>query len=243
VCAELSPTIQVELMRLAERNVLGEGEIICELEEVLYLDRLGVLVVTDLRVLFVRSGFLRRRTEITSIGLDDVKSVEAIEDPLRLRKWGMVSIVRRSGYMNRADFGSIRGGHSRAEEITRTILRQREYLERGTRAHDARDSPAAVASEDEGTPRLDVLLGWGVESYVNRHGGRLYVWGEPIGELEWMKASTTPPETVGFVRFDGINAFELYVEENLVNAPHLRLARRWFPRPGIAVDTGLVLAQ
>lgn len=87
-----------------------------------------------------------------------------------------------------------------------------------------------------------VLIGRGVASYVNSHGGCLYVWGDPVGGFEWMKASTERPEGVELALVASVREFELCMEKDLIGARRLRLARRWWlPGGGVVVDTGLVV--
>jgi hypothetical protein len=165
-------------------------------------------------------------------------------------------IMRRSDPASAADvvpneatperflFERIDGGDARAEELAATILRQKGILAKAPRTRSEDESACSdgdTGAEDE--YELPVMLGRGVIDWVEAHGGRLYVWGDPFSDVfETMKASAVRPPGVDFVRSNAVTDFELHVERGLRNAGGVRLGRRWFGlRDGISVDTHFVL--
>jgi len=55
-----------------------------------------------------------------------------------------------------------------------------------------------------------------------------------------MKASSTRPADVDFVRSDAVTEFALFVEADMSWTRPIHLGRRWFGfRGGVEVDTGL----
>ncbi len=245
--AKLDASAWRELRRLDELRLLDDGEILCEVEAAGIATRAGAIIVTDQRVLFVSTTLLRKQTRVDSIPLREIRNAEASSRRGLGREHGELTLgLSGSGQADRTvRFEAIPGGQTRAEEIARTILRQHQYLQRRVEdplfippSSDAGAEPQTAEAE----PRLRISLGRGVESYVKAHGGRLYVWGDPVGGFQWIKTSAEPPEGLDFVRFDGVDTFELYVDESMRDARPLRLARRWWlPGGGIVVDTGLVM--
>lgn len=243
--ARPNPIVRWELVTLAERGVLDDHEVVHELEDVMLSERSGVLVVTDVRIVFVRTSLFRRRMSLESVLLSQIASVETLDDPVWVGRWGSLVINTVEETHRRAlRFDRIRGGRQRAQEIGDAIMGRLEDLRRppaisslGTQVHVDTSGPSLEVAQ-----RLRVSVGRGVAQYVKSRGGRLYVWGQPIGALQWMKAATERPDAVAFVPLTEVSDFELYVAEDLVSTRWLRLVRRWWlPGGGIGVDTGLVL--
>lgn len=140
----------------------------------------------------------------------------------------------------RVEFEGIKGDQERAGQIARTIMRQKEFLERRL--------PVAVpelaeVEVDAPLPPVRVALGRGVVAWVSDRGGELYVWGDPFSEgFDVMRASARPPAGVSFVPSDAVSGFRLFVEADMAFSSPIRLRRRWFGlRDGITVDTGVVV--
>ncbi|MBA3432622.1 MAG: hypothetical protein H0U08_00845 [Actinobacteria bacterium] len=154
-------------------------------------------------------------------------------------------------WSDRIEFESIKGGRPRAEEITRAIVRQKLLLERGAdsasgeldRANETANEDSDVQEVIGALPRVSV--GRGVSVWVEVRGGRLYVWGEPLGSaFDRMEASVRRPEGVEFVACDAVTEFELHVEAGMRWTRPIHLGRRWFGlRDGIEVSTGLGMGQ
>jgi hypothetical protein len=70
--------VRWNLPRLYALGLLEDGEIICELEGASYRAAPGLLVVTDLRVIFLRRHVFRGKTDVVSIALDEVRSTETL---------------------------------------------------------------------------------------------------------------------------------------------------------------------
>lgn len=245
--SELDLSAAREVRRLDKLGLLSSSEILCEVEAAGVGTRPGALIVTDKRVIFLSTTLIRRRTRVISVRLHDVASAESSSEWLLGRESGVL-VLTPTSRGPRADeplrFDAIPGGQARADELARTILRQRDYLYHRSESERPNGVEDTRREEDfEGvTPRVRISVGRGVASYVNSHGGCLYVWGDPVGGFDWMKASTERPDGVDFVRVDEVADFELYVECDVMAERRLRLARRWWnPQRGILVDTGLVL--
>jgi hypothetical protein len=86
-----------------------------------------------------------------------------------------------------------------------------------------------------------VVLSRGVADYVNRRGGRLYLWSEPTGAgFHKARASTDRPSGVAFVTSGLVPEFELLVWNEMVPWDAVRLSRRWWGlRDGLRVTTGM----
>jgi hypothetical protein len=88
-----------------------------------------------------------------------------------------------------------------------------------------------------------VIVRRGVASYVDKRGGRLYLWGDPFtDDYEWMHAGTEHPGHVRFVRSAAVvDEFALFVEEGMPPWYRLRLGRRWWGlRGGVVVSLGVI---
>lgn len=182
--------VRWELAALAELDLLEEGEILCDVQEVMAdesLGGLGVLVVTDLRLLFLRTGITRRRTQVEAVPLGEIEGVRASASSFPwpfARNRGALVISRESGpgQQKELKFERIRGGQARAEELARTILYHRNLLQSTPGGPETRSSDEAYTkpqiSASEPAPKMSI--GRGVASYVKAHGGRLYVWVTPL---------------------------------------------------------------
>jgi len=203
------------------------------------------LIQVPWSLLFFRSSAFRRQTRLVSSPFAEISDVEANERRSPITKRGVL-IVSRS-MLNETDeyiFEHIPGGEDRAKQIRSSIMRQIRSLPARSDydpTDDQLDEPHPGDEEPLPHTTLMIDVGRGVSSYVNGHAGRLYVWGNPAGAFEWMKASTERPEGVEFVPFVDVTAFQLFVDQDLLSARRLRLARRRWPRAGIVVDTGLVV--
>lgn len=206
----------------------------------------GALVLTDQRLLYYRSSPFSRKEKVLSIPLLEVVDVEVSEERLPIRKRGVLLIRKRApGAQLEVKLSLVDGSCERAIELARKIREQQRHLLSGGGGISPALSPESEAPEE--TPvepnqvRPNFILGRGVARFVRARGGRLYVWGEPIGGFEWLKASTAQPARADLVRVDGFDEFELYLQESLFATRRLRLARRWFPPRSIVVDTGRVI--
>lgn len=230
-------------MRLDQAGTLERGEKTIDVERAGLHAAPGALLVTDQRLLFFSSSPVRRHKSSVAVPLGQVESVEAAERRSPIRRKGIVR-VRVAHDETEYVFEHIPGGLVRAEELRGTISLQQAHLLRGgsgvSPAVEPRPDNTSVSGGDlEQQPAI--VVGRGVTSYVRKHGGRLFVWGEPIGGFEWIKASTARPAGIDFAYHGNVEAFDLYVQDSIPGAQRLKLARRWLPRPGIVVDTGLVI--
>ena len=121
-----------ELEHVAGLGLLESGEVICEAQEAWKKTgwgrgRLGAIVVTDLRILFVSTTGFRRRSRIDAFPLTDIVAVETADSMWDDR--GAIRVhVDVGGHRTSVMFERIPGGRARAEEVVRSIERQRSYL-------------------------------------------------------------------------------------------------------------------
>jgi hypothetical protein len=120
----LHPIVRGTLERLEEEGVLREGEAIVERELAAHDGAPGVLFVTDQRVLFFRASAISDKTSLLAVPLDEIASIDTSERRSPIRKRGVV----RLGSAGDAEtvLEHVPGGQARADEIARTIERQRE---------------------------------------------------------------------------------------------------------------------
>jgi hypothetical protein len=139
------------------------------------------------------------------------------------------------------EFDGIEGGQARAHQIARTILRQRDLLDRAPSRVTAESTAENVDADEPEVPPIAVSLGRGVAKWVNAHGGRLYVWSHAFSEdFVEVKVAIEPPPGVSFVPTDSVSEFDLYVEDSMPFTRPIHIGRRWFGlRQGVSVDTGL----
>jgi hypothetical protein len=234
-----------ELAHLAKHDVLDDGEIICELQEVSTDAGPAAFVITDLRILVVRTSVLRHRTSTFALPLQSINEVQSSESRLsgilgRNRGSILIGGSDEQGVYRSIILERIAGGRARAEELARTIERQRDYLARRPPADAAELSDAPEPSDEAA---LEIVVGRGVAEYVNAHGGELFVWSNPVGAFAWVKVALQRPEDIEFARFSDVPDFELLVEHSLLQVRwRLKLYRRPWPfLDRIAVDTGLSL--
>jgi hypothetical protein len=240
--AEINAVIVNELRRLDKRGVLKDGEVLVELEYVVVNGNPGTLVVTDRQVILSRTSLFLRKAHVRAVPLLEIASVEASSPGILGKDTGLLKLYRATGETREGiDVHLVDAGQSRAEEIRRSILYQRKFLVAGGVRPATKEAKEESPEDDE--MALRVSLGRGVVSYVNAHGGKLYVWGEPLGaDLDSVRANTKPPADFDFVRSDTATGFELYVERGFSSPRGIHLTRRWWGlRDGISVDTGLVL--
>jgi len=250
--AELDPMVTWELRWLAARDVLHADEILCEVEEAWRRvgwgrGRTGVLVLTDLRLLFISTTLITRRSRLDVFPLEQVASVDVVQGEIWPKEGALVVALAESG-TEPVRFEAIPGSSARAEELARSILYLRDQLLR-TDLHTDMVAAEATVEDDEDAINPDFIatrfsVGRGVAKYVNAHGGTLYVWSEPFARgFDRLRASTTPPHGEDLVPVPLDAGFSLLLGRNLLAWPRpLRLARRWWhPRGGVVVDSGLVV--
>lgn len=130
-----------ELDALARKGVLEGNEVVCDMEEAWKRTGwgrgcLGALIVTDRRVLFSSTRAFRKRTRLDAAELGCVREVEVVPS-----KWGERRGAIRIGIVERERiktllFERLPGGPSRAQELVKTVERQRMLLERSSPASD-----------------------------------------------------------------------------------------------------------
>lgn len=128
--SDLDPVLRWELSHLAKLDLLDENEVVCELEDVMMGDSLGALVVTDLKVMFVKTGLIRRRTRVVSLPLVQIETVEAADtqNVFKRSQWAALAVSTRGPHRREEFVFDAIGSRERAEEIARTIQRQRDLL-------------------------------------------------------------------------------------------------------------------
>jgi hypothetical protein len=87
----------------------------------------SAIVITDLRVLILRTGVIRRRTVATEFPLAEIEGVEVRPDELDDHRGALV-LKTLGGETVVLD--GIKDGVGRAEELASTIRQQRMFLER-----------------------------------------------------------------------------------------------------------------
>lgn len=125
----LHPIIRGDLEWLEREGVVEDGESIIEREYAGMNRTSGVLLVTELRVLFCTASALGKLTSRVSLPLEEITSVEASERRSPILKRGVI----RVGSAGNAETSieQIPGGRERADEIAHAILRQRDELRAG----------------------------------------------------------------------------------------------------------------
>lgn len=123
-----------EAQRLAELDVLDDGEVVCDVEEAWSRTgwgrgSLGAIVLTDRRLLFSTTSAFRRRTRIDAIALKTIDAIEVIESMWADRGAFRVSHTDR-GARKSMEFVRIPGGADRAVQLVRATERQCELLRR-----------------------------------------------------------------------------------------------------------------
>jgi hypothetical protein len=125
------PIVRRELKLMQKRGMIGDREIVCELEAVDMTDGPGALVLTDTRLLAVSTTVLRRRMRLVSIPLQRIEQVEAgpTKRVVFRRQYGSLTIRSRDdGAESILELDRITGGSDRAKEIAASIARQRAFL-------------------------------------------------------------------------------------------------------------------
>lgn len=130
---ELDPTIQWELGRFAQLDLLREGEVLCEVEKV-WRRRgwgrglLGALLLTDLRLIFISTNVIVRRPRVELWELPMIENVEVFDSP----RWGERGAIRvtfdRDEDGKPVELEQIDGGTNRATELVASIERQARLL-------------------------------------------------------------------------------------------------------------------
>jgi hypothetical protein len=126
---DLNPTLWRELKRLDALELLEPGEILVELELVVLGTDPGAFIVTDRRVLFVRTTTLGRKTRVVSLPFDGIFDVHSSSARWLGRNKGVLALsVTTDGSTRIHVFERIGRGRERSDEIAATILRQKESL-------------------------------------------------------------------------------------------------------------------
>lgn len=128
--ADSAPIVWRDLRRLYELGIMEEGEIHVEVELAVLSTAPGTLIVTDKRVLFFRSSLLSDRAHLVALPLQELQKVQSSERRSPIKKRGVLQLVSSPpGHASAITIlEHIPGGKKRADEIARSILRQRELL-------------------------------------------------------------------------------------------------------------------
>jgi hypothetical protein len=130
--SEQGPVVPWELARLEKRGELRDGEVVREAQEAWTRfsrgrGRVGALVLTDARLLFVTTGVITRRVRFVEIPLDDIESVEVIDSPRWGEDRGALAVDAAGGdEPRRIEFERIAGGRERAAQLAEAIRRERQ---------------------------------------------------------------------------------------------------------------------
>jgi Bacterial PH domain len=133
MAAEVGPIVPWELARLEKKGRLEDGENVRDAEEAWTRfsrgrGRVGALVVTDRRLIFVSTGVITRRTRLVSIPLDTVESVEVVESARWGEDRGAIAVDTAGEDAQRHEFERISGGRDRAAELVDAIGEAKQLL-------------------------------------------------------------------------------------------------------------------
>ena len=130
--ADIDLAVARELKQLERLGLLEPGEILSEVELAVLGAEPGALIVTDKRVLFVRTTLLRKRTRVVAVPLLEISGAEGDVGRWLGRELGVLRLAATSTCRAGTDFSfeRIPGGQTRADELATTILRQRDLLRR-----------------------------------------------------------------------------------------------------------------
>lgn len=239
----LSPALWGYLSRLDQAGILDPSERTLDMELVTLDLAPGSLVLTDRRIVYYRSSFVRGRERALIIAYDEVLAVEVSEERAPIKRRGVLQLrFVRDSEESECRFEQIDGGITRARELGDLIERGRVPPSPGASLRAERGGGSIQRSEANSVSCAPTIrVGRGVTAFVCNRGGRLYVWGTPVGDFYRLKATTVQPVSAAFQRLDNFGDFELFVQDELIPLRYLRLTRRWLPKAGIAVDTGLVV--
>ena len=119
---------------MAKRDVLRDGEILCEVERAFRRrgwgrGRNGALILTDLRLVFISTTVMFRRSRVELWELPEIENVEVFDSKIRPDD-GAIRVVFGAAEPRRepVDFENIDGGTERATELAVWIERQARLL-------------------------------------------------------------------------------------------------------------------
>jgi hypothetical protein len=126
-----------ELARLEKRGALRPDETVREAVEAWTRlsrsrGRVGALVLTDARLIFVTTGVVTRRTRLVSIPLETIEAVEVVQSPRWGDDRGAIAVAVAGDEPRRVEFERIAGGEARAAEIAAAIRRQQELVSKAS---------------------------------------------------------------------------------------------------------------
>jgi hypothetical protein len=130
--AEQGAVVPWELTRLEKRGELEPDEAVSDAEEAWTRfgrsrGRVGALVLTDRRLIFVTTGVITRRTRLVSFPLETIEAVEVVESPRWGEDRGAIAVEAAADEgPRRVEFERIAGGGARAAEIADAIRRQQQ---------------------------------------------------------------------------------------------------------------------
>jgi Bacterial PH domain len=130
--AEQGAVVPWELTRLEKRGELEPDEAVSEAEEAWTRfgrgrGRVGALVLTDRRLIFVTTGVITRRTRLVSIPLATIEAVEVVESSRWGEDRGAIALDASGDEgTRRVEFERIAGGGARAAEIADAIRRKQQ---------------------------------------------------------------------------------------------------------------------
>ena len=124
--ADKGHAVPWELARLEKRGELAPGETALESEEVWTRlsrarGRIGALVLTDRRLIYVTTGVVTRRTRLVSIPLETIEAVEVVDSPRWGDERGAIAVDVAGDEPRRIEFERIAGGRERASELVDAI--------------------------------------------------------------------------------------------------------------------------
>jgi Bacterial PH domain len=132
--AEQGAVVPWELTRLEKRGELEPDEAVSEAEEAWTRfgrsrGRVGALVLTDRRLIFVTTGVITRRTRLVSIPLGTIEAVEVVDSPRWGEDRGAIAVdTVDEEETRRVEFERIAGGGARAAEIADAIRRRQQAV-------------------------------------------------------------------------------------------------------------------
>jgi hypothetical protein len=129
VAENQGPVVPWEVARLEQKGKLEPGEVVREAEEVwtrfsTARGRVGALVLTDQRLIFVTTGVITRRVRLVSIPLETIESVDVIESQRWGEDRGAIAVGTSGEEPQRVEFERIAGGRERATALADAIRRQ-----------------------------------------------------------------------------------------------------------------------
>jgi hypothetical protein len=133
--SEQGPVVPWELARLEKRRELREGEVVREAQEAWTRfsrsrGRVGALVLTNARLLFVSTGVITRRIRFFEIPLEAIEAVEVVDSPRWGEERGALAVDTTGGEEpRRLEFERIAGGRERAAQLAEAIRREQQLAQ------------------------------------------------------------------------------------------------------------------